>query len=234
MTGPRTGNGMPDYTGSRADGRGEGPAAARRPEHDRAAAGAARGADRRADPVRVPAHPLVHRAVRLDRRDAALDLRRHPAAARCSRPGCSSPRRPSHRITFRRGVKAETVQLGHQLFTARPRRPRAHPHRAVLLVLDVAVGPAVRDHRGGRDLRRALSCCGSCCRCHCCAARVPSPTKARGRRPEIGRRPTRRRRPDLWRISRAGSSACPRASARSAGCARRPRASRPPRGRGTR
>jgi hypothetical protein len=45
-----------------------------------------------------------------------------------------------HRITFRRGVKAETVQLGHRLFTLGLGTLALTLTGAVLLVLDVAVG----------------------------------------------------------------------------------------------
>jgi hypothetical protein len=45
-----------------------------------------------------------------------------------------------HRITFRRGVKAETVQLGHHLFTLGLGALALTLTGSVLLVLDVAVG----------------------------------------------------------------------------------------------
>jgi hypothetical protein len=45
-----------------------------------------------------------------------------------------------HRITFRRGVKAETVQLGHKLFTLGLGALALTLTGSVLLVLDVAVG----------------------------------------------------------------------------------------------
>jgi hypothetical protein len=45
-----------------------------------------------------------------------------------------------HRVTFRRGVKAETVQLGHQLFTLGLGALALTLTGSVLLVLDVAVG----------------------------------------------------------------------------------------------
>jgi hypothetical protein len=45
-----------------------------------------------------------------------------------------------HRITFRRGVKAETVQLGHRLFTLGLGALALTLTGSVLLVLDVAVG----------------------------------------------------------------------------------------------
>jgi hypothetical protein len=45
-----------------------------------------------------------------------------------------------HRVTFRRGVKAETVQLGHQLFTLGLGALAITLTGSVLLVLDVAVG----------------------------------------------------------------------------------------------
>lgn len=45
-----------------------------------------------------------------------------------------------HRITFRRGVKDETVQLGHRLFTAGLASLALTLTGGVLLVLDVAVG----------------------------------------------------------------------------------------------
>ena len=45
-----------------------------------------------------------------------------------------------HRITFRRGVKAETVQLGHRLFTFGLGALALTLAGSVLLVLDVAVG----------------------------------------------------------------------------------------------
>jgi hypothetical protein len=45
-----------------------------------------------------------------------------------------------HRVTFRRGVKIETVQLGHRLFTAGLTTMALTLAGAVLLVLDVAVG----------------------------------------------------------------------------------------------
>ena len=45
-----------------------------------------------------------------------------------------------HRVTFRRGVKAETVQMGHRLFTAGLATLVLTLTGAVLLVLDVAVG----------------------------------------------------------------------------------------------
>jgi Family of unknown function (DUF6328) len=47
-----------------------------------------------------------------------------------------------HRVTFRRGVKAETVQMGHRLFTAGLGTLALTLTGAVLLVLDVAVGRA--------------------------------------------------------------------------------------------
>jgi hypothetical protein len=45
-----------------------------------------------------------------------------------------------HRMTFQRGVKAETVQLGHRLFTIGLGALTLTLIGAVLLVLDVAVG----------------------------------------------------------------------------------------------
>jgi hypothetical protein len=45
-----------------------------------------------------------------------------------------------HRVTFRRGVKAETVQLGHQLFTLGLGALALTLTGSVLLVLHVAVG----------------------------------------------------------------------------------------------
>jgi hypothetical protein len=48
----------------------------------------------------------------------------------------------AHRVTFRRGVKAETVQLGHRLFTAGLVTLALTLTGAVLLVLDVAVDRA--------------------------------------------------------------------------------------------
>jgi Family of unknown function (DUF6328) len=45
-----------------------------------------------------------------------------------------------HRVTFRRGVKAETVQLGHRLFTLGLGTLMLTLTGSVLLVLDVAVG----------------------------------------------------------------------------------------------
>lgn len=45
-----------------------------------------------------------------------------------------------HRVTFRRGVKAETVQLGHRLFTLGLGTLVLTLTGAVLLVLDVAAG----------------------------------------------------------------------------------------------
>ena len=45
-----------------------------------------------------------------------------------------------HRVTFRRGVKAETVQLGHRLFSLGLGALVLTLTGAVLLVLDVAVG----------------------------------------------------------------------------------------------
>ncbi|HLU57892.1 MAG TPA: DUF6328 family protein [Pseudonocardia sp.] len=45
-----------------------------------------------------------------------------------------------HRITFRRGLKAETVQLGHRLFSLGLGALALTLTGAVLLVLDVAVG----------------------------------------------------------------------------------------------
>ena len=47
-----------------------------------------------------------------------------------------------HRVTFRRGLKAETVQVGHRLFTAGLATLAFTLVGAVLLVLDVAVGRA--------------------------------------------------------------------------------------------
>jgi hypothetical protein len=47
-----------------------------------------------------------------------------------------------HRVTFRRGVKAETVQLGHRLFTLGLGTLALTLTGSVLLVLDVAVGRA--------------------------------------------------------------------------------------------
>jgi hypothetical protein len=49
------------------------------PQPDRAAAGAAGRADRRADPVRLPAHDAVLGAVRADDAVPARAVRRHPA-----------------------------------------------------------------------------------------------------------------------------------------------------------
>jgi Family of unknown function (DUF6328) len=46
----------------------------------------------------------------------------------------------AHRVTFRRGVKAETVQLGHRLFSAGLGTLVLTLAGCVLLVLDVAVG----------------------------------------------------------------------------------------------
>jgi hypothetical protein len=45
-----------------------------------------------------------------------------------------------HRVTFRRGLKAETVQLGHRLFTLGLIALALTLTGSVLLVLDVAVG----------------------------------------------------------------------------------------------
>jgi hypothetical protein len=45
-----------------------------------------------------------------------------------------------HRVTFRRGVKVETVQMGHRLFTTGLATLVLTLTGAVLLVLDVAVG----------------------------------------------------------------------------------------------
>ena len=45
-----------------------------------------------------------------------------------------------HRVTFRRGLKAETVQLGHRLFTLGLGALALTLTGCVLLVLDVAVG----------------------------------------------------------------------------------------------
>jgi uncharacterized protein DUF6328 len=45
-----------------------------------------------------------------------------------------------HRVTFRRGVKAETVELGHRLFTLGLGALALTLTGSVLLVLDVAVG----------------------------------------------------------------------------------------------
>jgi hypothetical protein len=47
-----------------------------------------------------------------------------------------------HRVTFRRGVKQETVQLGHRLFTLGLGALALTLTGSVLLVLDVAVGLA--------------------------------------------------------------------------------------------
>jgi hypothetical protein len=47
-----------------------------------------------------------------------------------------------HRVTFRRGVKAETVQLGHRLFGAGLATLVATLVGCVLLVLDIVVGRA--------------------------------------------------------------------------------------------
>ena len=47
-----------------------------------------------------------------------------------------------HRVTFRRGLKAETVQAGHRLFTAGLATLAFTLIGAVLLVLDVAIGRA--------------------------------------------------------------------------------------------
>jgi hypothetical protein len=47
-----------------------------------------------------------------------------------------------HRVTFRRRVKAETVQLGHRLFGAGLATLVATLVGCVLLVLDIAVGRA--------------------------------------------------------------------------------------------
>jgi hypothetical protein len=46
----------------------------------------------------------------------------------------------AHRVTFRRGVKAETVQLGHRVFTFGLATLALTLTGCVLLVLDVAVG----------------------------------------------------------------------------------------------
>jgi hypothetical protein len=46
----------------------------------------------------------------------------------------------AHRITFRRGIKAETVQLGHRLFSAGLVTLALTLTGAVLLVLDVSIG----------------------------------------------------------------------------------------------
>lgn len=48
----------------------------------------------------------------------------------------------AHRVTFRRGVKAETVQLGHRLFSLGLIALALTLTGAVMLVLDVAVGRA--------------------------------------------------------------------------------------------
>jgi hypothetical protein len=46
----------------------------------------------------------------------------------------------AHRVTFRRGLKAETVQLGHQLFTIGLGTLALTLTGALMLVLDIAVG----------------------------------------------------------------------------------------------
>ena len=86
-----------------------------------------------------------------------------------------------HRITFRRGVKIETVQLGHRLFTAGLATLAFTLSGGVLLVFDVAVGHWFAIPVAWWS-RSCCSGCGSCCRCRCCGRPAPSPTKGEGPR----------------------------------------------------
>jgi hypothetical protein len=139
MTGPRTGNGMPGFSGSRADGRGEGPL---------------QRADRnmiellqelRVAQTGVQILFAFLLTLSFTERFGSIDeVQRwtYVVTLLCSvlTAGLFVAPAAVHRITFRRGVKAETVQLGHQLFTLGLGALALTLTGSVLLVLDVAVG----------------------------------------------------------------------------------------------
>ena len=139
MTGSRTGNGVPDFSGSRADGRGEGPL---------------QRADRnmiellqelRVAQTGVQILFAFLLTLSFTERFRSIDeVQRwtYVVTLLCSvlTAGLFVAPAAVHRITFRRGVKAETVQLGHQLFTLGLGALTLTLTGSVLLVLDVAVG----------------------------------------------------------------------------------------------
>ncbi len=139
MTGPRTGNGVPDFSGRRADGRGEGPL---------------QRADRNMIEL-LQELRVAQTGVQIlfaflltlsftERFGSIDDVQRwtYVVTLLCSvlTAGLFVAPAAVHRITFRRGVKAETVQLGHQLFTLGLGALALTLTGSVLLVLDVAVG----------------------------------------------------------------------------------------------
>src|ERR687896_2499259 len=139
MTGPRTGNGIPAFSGTRADGRGEGPL---------------QRADRnmiellqelRVAQTGVQILFAFLLTLSFTERFGSIDeVQRwtYVVTLLCSvlTAGLFVAPAAVHRITFRRGVKAETVQLGHQLFTLGLGALALTLTGSVLLVLDVAVG----------------------------------------------------------------------------------------------
>jgi hypothetical protein len=139
MTGPRTDNGIPAFSGTRADGRGEGPL---------------QRADRnmiellqelRVAQTGVQILFAFLLTLSFTERFGSIDeVQRwtYVVTLLCSvlTAGLFVAPAAVHRITFRRGVKAETVQLGHQLFTLGLGALALTLTGSVLLVLDVAVG----------------------------------------------------------------------------------------------
>jgi hypothetical protein len=139
MTGPRTGNGMPGFSGSRADGRGEGPL---------------QRADRnmiellqelRVAQTGVQILFAFLLTLSFTERFGSIDeVQRwtYVVTLLCSvvTAGLFVAPAAVHRVTFRRGLKAETVQLGHRLFTLGLVALAFTLTGSVLLVLDVAVG----------------------------------------------------------------------------------------------
>ena len=149
MTGPRYGaagpdrqdggDGIPDASGSRADGRGEGPL---------------RRADRNMIEL-LQELRVAQTGVQIlfaflltlsftDRFGSIDQVQRwtYVVTLLCSvlTAGLFVAPAAVHRVTFRRGVKAETVQLGHRLFTLGLGALALTLTGSLLLVLDVAVG----------------------------------------------------------------------------------------------
>jgi hypothetical protein len=139
MTGPRTGNGIPAFSGGRADGRGEGPL---------------QRADRNMIEL-LQELRVAQTGVQIlfaflltlsftERFRSINEMQRwtYIVTLLCSvlTAGLFVAPAAVHRVTFRRGVKAETVQLGHRLFTLGLGALALTLTGSVLLVLDVAAG----------------------------------------------------------------------------------------------
>ena len=141
MTGPQTRDGVPDFSGSRADGRGEGPL---------------QRADRNMIEL-LQELRVAQTGVQIlfaflltlsftERFGSINEVQRwtYIVTLLCSvlTAGLFVAPAAVHRVTFRRGVKAETVQLGHQVFTFGLGALALTLTGSVLLVLDVVVGRA--------------------------------------------------------------------------------------------